>query len=245
MNRIVIVAVSMLMLVPVTARAQRYDRGYDISHQNTFVKKGSWMFGGTAKYSLHNMDDYSFLIVNGINSMGYDLVASPAFCYMRKDNLGIGMRMEYSRNMVKVDTAAIDIAGIGMSAEDYHTIRHRYSAKAILRNYIPLGDSKRFALVNESQLSFSWGQSKIAMRQGPGYDGHYARTGSIGLNICPGMMAFASESLAVEFSVNMLGLEFSRTDQIHNQVSTGRVSTAAVNFKINILSVVFGLYYYL
>ena len=245
MNRYVIAAITVLMLGPLTARAQRYDRGYDMSHQSCFVKKGSWMVGGTANYSLHDMRDYSFLMIDEISSMGYDLVVSPAFCYMRRDNLGLGMRLEYSRNMSQIDTAGLSVAGMGISFEDYHTIKQQYTAKAILRNYIPLGDSKRFALVNETQLSLGWGQSKMAMRSGPGFDGSYATTSSIGINICPGMMAFADEHFAVEFSVNMLGLMYSKTSHVHNQVSFGSTSATSVNFKINILSIGFGLYYYL
>ena len=59
------------------------------------------------------------------------------------------------------------------------------------------------------------------------------------------MMAFASEHLAIEFSVNLLGLTFTDTRQIHNQVASGSVKTTSVNFKINVLSIGFGLYYYL
>lgn len=245
MNRCVIAAIAVLMLAPLQARAQRYDRGYDMSHQSSFVKKGSWMVGGTANYSLHNLQDYSFLMLDNISSMGYELVASPAFCYMRKDNLGVGMRLEYSRNMSRIDTAAVSVAGMDLALEDYHSIKHRYTAKAILRNYIPLGDSKRFAMVNETQVSFGWGQSKMAVFSGPGYDGTYATTSSIGINICPGMMAFADEHFAIEFSVNMLGLMYSKTKQVHNQVSYGSTDATSVNFKINILSIGFGLYYYL
>ena len=233
------------MCLPFQVHAQRYDRGYDFSHQSTFIKKGTWMIGGTAKYAIHNMDNYSFLVVDNVNSMGYNLMVSPAFCYMYKDNLGFGMRVEYDRNMTKINEASVDISGLAFSLDDYHSINQSFKTKAIMRNYIPIGDSKVFALVNETQISVGWGQSKIACRVDPGIKGTYAQTSSIGLNICPGMMAFASERLAVEFTVNMLGLQFSRTEQIHNQVITGHLNSTSVNFKINILSVGFGLYYYL
>ncbi len=238
-------SIVIFLIIPLSLSAQKYDRGYDFSHQSTFLKKGTWMLGGSARYSIHDMDNYSFLMMNDVNSMGYNLLVSPAFCYMRKDNLGIGMRMEYGRNMTKIDDASAEIAGLEFSLDDYHSINHSFKTKAILRNYIPLGDSKIFALVNETQLSLGWGQSKIACRKDPGVKGTYSQTSSIGLNICPGMMAFATERLAIEFSVNMLGLQFSRTAQVHNQVFTGNMKSTSVNFKVNILSIGFGLYYYL
>lgn len=243
--RMLISAAMVLLLGSTVANAQRYDRGYDMSHQSSYVKKGTWMVGGAAKYSLHNMQNYKIAVVEGVNSMGYNLVASPAFCYMRADNFGIGMRFEYGRNMTKIDSASVNIAGIGLSLDNYHSINHDFNTKAIMRNYIPFGDSKVFAMIAETQLSLGWGQSKIACNNAPGVLGTYAQSSSIGLNICPGMMAFASDHLAVEFSVNMLGLKLTRTEQVHNQVVSGKFNSTSVNFKINILSVGFGLYYYL
>lgn len=233
------------LLSPIAAGAQKRDRGFDLSQQSSFVSKGSWMIGGTAKYSFNSMDNFSFTSADKVSSTNYDFIVSPAFCYMRKDNLGIGMRLEYGRNMASIDTAAVSIQGIGLALDDYHTISQDFRAKAILRNYIPIGDSKVFALVNETQLSFGFGQSKLTRRQDPGILGTYQNSYSVGLNVCPGMMAFASEHLAIEFSVNLLGLTFTDTRQIHNQVASGSVKTTSVNFKINVLSIGFGLYYYL
>ena len=125
------------------------------------------MIGGTAKYSFNSMDNFSFTSADKVSSTNYDFIVSPAFCYMRKDNLGIGMRLEYGRNMASIDTAAVSIQGIGLALDDYQTISQDFRAKAILRNYIPIGDSKVFALVNETQLSFGFGQSKLTRRQDP------------------------------------------------------------------------------
>ena len=59
------------------------------------------------------------------------------------------------------------------------------------------------------------------------------------------LVAFASEHLAVEFNVNMLGLSIENTDQTHNQVWKGNQHKTSVNFRVNVLSIGFGLYYYL
>jgi len=245
-KKLTVVALLMtLALLPFTAGAQRLDRGYDLSHASTFVRKGTWMVGGSAKYSFNDLDNYSFASADRTSLIGYKLAVSPAFCYMRRDNLGIGMRLEYGRKMANVDTAGVNIAGIGLAVNEYHTISQDIKAKAILRNYIPIGDSKVFALVNETQISFGYGQSKIARRQDQGVIGTYQTNYNIALNICPGMMAFASEHLAVEFSINMLGLTYNDTRQVHNRVSKGSVGATSINFQINILSIGFGLYYYL
>lgn len=243
----ILAAVAVLLCIgPFAARAQRYDRGYDMTKQVTFVEKGTWMFGGTANYALHNMDNYSFLVVDNINSTGYGLSVSPAFCYMIKDNMGLGFRADYDRTMFKIDNASINVADIGIDISNYHAISQKFKGSAIMRNYIPLGNSRRFAMVNETQLSVGLGQGKII-------DGHnedniagtYESITSFGINLCPGMLAFASDHIAVEFSVNMLGFNISNTRQIHNQVAEGSRTSTSVNFKVNVLSVGFGIYYYL
>ncbi len=244
--RTFIAAITVLMLWTPAAQAQRYDRGYDMSKPVTFVEKGTWMVGGTADYSLHNMDNYSFLVIDNINSTGYGLSVSPAFCYMIKDNLGLGLRVDYDRNMFKLDNASIDVADIGIDIVNYHAIAHKFKGAAIMRNYLPLGNSRRFAMVNETRLSVGIGQGKVV--DGHNEDnvaGSYETSTSFGINLCPGMMAFASDHLAVEFSVNMLGFNISNTRQIHNQVAEGSRTATSVNFKVNVLSVGFGIYYYL
>jgi hypothetical protein len=66
---------------------------------------------------------------------------------------------------------------------------------------------------------------------------------SLGLN--PGMVAFVNNHLAIEVNVGMLGLQYKHTEQIHNQVYTGDLKSTQINFKVNILSIGFGVSYYL
>lgn len=77
-----------------SATAQRYDRGFE-RNPSTFIEKGTWMVGGTVAYSTHRNDNYRFIIVDDINSNGYRLAFSPVFCYMVRDNMGVGMRFSY------------------------------------------------------------------------------------------------------------------------------------------------------
>lgn len=227
------------------AEAQRFDRSYDMANQPVFVEKGSWMVGGTGSYNVLDANDFSFVVADGICSTAYGLSVSPAFCYMLKDNLGVGLRLDYKRNMLKLDSASVGFEDINLDVSDYHTLDHSINAKLIMRNYIPIAGSRRFAMVNETQLAFGYGQSKVADSHGAGTVGTYETTRSAGLYICPGLMAFASEHMAVDVSVNMLGLGLTRKDQIHNQVDAGSRSTKVFNFKVNLMSVGFGIYFYL
>ena len=58
-------------------------------------------------------------------------------------------------------------------------------------------------------------------------------------------MAFADEHFAIELSVKMLGLSISHVEQTKNQVYYGSRNSTSINFKINVLTVGVGIYYYL
>ena len=75
--------------------------------------------------------------------------------------------------------------------------------------------------------------------------GSYEVSNSVALNVCPGFMAFISDHLALDVNVNMLGIHFDWTDQIHNQVAHGSRNVSFINFKINLLAIGFSLYYYI
>jgi hypothetical protein len=59
------------------------------------------------------------------------------------------------------------------------------------------------------------------------------------------MIAFINDHVAVEFNVGMLGLQYNNVNQTHNQIYNGSRDATQINFKVNILSLGFGLAYYL
>ena len=225
-------------------RAQRYDRGFERS-STVFVGKGSWMVGGSVSYSTHKNDNYRFFVIEDINSNGYRFSLNPGFCYMVRDNMGVGLRFSYGRRLLKVATANISIDEIDINVKDYYSLSHDYSAMAIYRNYIPIGDSRRFALYSEMQVGFGGGQAKLLDGHKTGVTGTFEKSMSASIGVCPGMVAFINNHFAVELNVGMLGLKYTHVDQVHNQVYTGDRKTAQINFKVNILAIGFGLAYYL
>lgn len=231
---------------PLTANEMRRQRGLtDVT--NLFVPKGQWIFGGTASYSTHTNDGYRFLVVEGIDSKGYNFKVSPLVAYAFNDNMALGARFIYSRALLKLDNAKLSLgdedSGIDVTARDFYSLRHTYTVAAIWRQYIPLGRSKRFALFNEVQLAGGGTQARFA------YDspvkGTYETGYTFSLGISPGIIAFATNNMAVEVNVGVMGLSYTNTKQVHNQVSVGRRSASFMNFKVNIFSIGLGMYFYL
>ncbi len=226
--------------------AHRCNRGLS-TVTNAFVPKGQWIVGATGSYSTHINDNYTFTLIDGINSDGYTLNVSPLLAYAVNDNLAIGGRFEYGRTMLNLDSALLSIAlddeSIDIAAKDYFALTSSYTAMAVMRQYIPLGRAKRFALFTEVRLEGGYFQSKFAFDQP--VEGTYSEGYNFGLGVVPGIVAFATNEVAFEVMIGVLGVGFSHTDQTHNQVSYGDVDSTSVSFKINIFSIGLGVSFYL
>lgn len=229
-----------------TVEEMRRQRGLvDISH--VFVPEGQWIFGGTASYSAHANDGYTFFIVENINSDGYTFKVSPLIGYALRDNMALGMRFVYGRSLLKVDSGELNLgdeeSGTHLTAEYYYSLKHSYSAAAIWRQYIPLGRNRRIALFNEMSLTLGGHQKKFAA-DSP-VRGTYETGYSVSLGVSPGLVAFATNSMAVEVNVGVMGISYTHAHQDHNRVREGDVKSSLMNFKINLLSIGLGVSFYL
>ncbi len=229
-----------------TVNQRREMRGLT-SRSNEFVPKGQWIFGGSASYSTHKNADYNFLIIEGMNSEGYTFKISPFVAYAVGKNMAVGGRFIYSRSLLKMDRAGLSLGdeetGVNIAVEEYYVLRHSYEVALAWRNYIPLGRSKRFAIFADVQLSGGGIQGKYA--EGQPVRGTFERGYSFGLGVTPGLVAFATNNMAIEVSVGVLGIDYSYVEQVHNQVTVGERSNSNMSFRINILSVGLGFSFYL
>ena len=171
-----------------TINEMRQQRGLTDTH-NLFVPRGQWIFGGTASYSTHSNETYRFLVVEGIESKGYTFKVSPMIAYALRDNMAIGGRFIYSRSLLKLDKADLNLGGedsdLNFEVNDYYSLRHSYSVAVIWRQYIPLGRNKRFALFNEMQLSGGGTQARFA-KDSP-VKGTYETGYTFSLGVSPGI----------------------------------------------------------
>ena len=189
-----------------TINEMRQQRGLTDTH-NLFVPRGQWIFGGTASYSTHSNETYRFLVVEGIESKGYTFKVSPMIAYALRDNMAIGGRFIYSRSLLKLDKADLNLGGedsdLNFEVNDYYSLRHSYSVAVIWRQY-----------------TFS-------------------------LGVSPGIVAFATNNMAVEVNVGVMGITYTHTKQVHNQVTVGKRDASMMNFKVNIFSIGLGMAFYL
>lgn len=235
---------SILFLGAFCAEAQNYNRGYESTPSSPFVTKGTWMAGGTFSYSQHINDGHNILLINDINSVGYNFSINPKVLYMIKDNMGIGLKFSYDRGMMDLSSASLSVAGIEMNAKDCYQINHKFSMHAVCRAYIPFADIKRFALFADVILGGSFKQGK-AFNAGAEYIyGTYQQTTSLEIAANPGIMVFLSNRLSMECNVGLFGLSYGWNNQVTNQVSTGSSDITTAGFMVDLLSIGIGLSYY-
>ena len=228
-------------------RAEKIKERGITNMDNIFVAKGSWIGGANASYSHHINDNYSFAIIDGIMSEGYTLRASAMGAYALRNNMAIGIRGTYNRSNLTVNSANLkfgdDETGTEISINQYKVVRHSYSAAAIWRQYIPLGRSKRFAIFNEMSLGAGASQAIFAADQP--VKGTYEEGYTISLGVSPGLMAFATNDIAIEVNVGVMGINFSDVKQVHNQIYDGKRRSSSMNFNVNLLSIGVGVSFYL
>ena len=241
-------ALSSVAQEPLSADEARQQRGF-VSDE-CFVPKGQWIFGGTASYSAHRNVDYTFTLINDIDSYGYTVNVSPMIAYAPWRNMAVGVRFSYGRSLFRLDNASLSVSDVDINVDMFHQLKHSYTGTLFWRPYIPLGTNNRFAFFAEVQINLSGGQSKLVARTGEvdgvqDYRGTYAKSFGAEVALQPGIVAFITNNAAVELSIGVFGLGFDRTQQIKNQIEEAEMRTLDTSFKINLLSVGIGMSFYL
>ncbi len=240
-------AADTLAAVPRVSFQDRYRRRGITELSNIFVPRGQWVLGASVSYSTHTNNDYTLMVIEGIDSEGYTFRVSPMVAYALRSNMALGLRATYGRTNLTIDKADLtfgdEVTGTEIVVDRYKSVRHSYVISAIWRQYIPLGRSKRFALFNEMSLGAGGSQSIFAA--GQPVKGTYETGYTLALGISPGLMAFASNDVAIEVNVGVMGVSYSRIRQVHNQVTVGHRSTSGMNFKVNIFTIEVGVAFYL
>ncbi len=100
------------------------------------------------------------------------------------------------------------------------------------------------------QLNFTGSQSRLVAEDGvidglQNYRGRYATTFGASVGLQPGIVAFVTNNTALELSIGVFGIGFERTKQIRNQIEEGTFTSSDMNFRVNLLSVGFGVSFYL
>lgn len=222
---------------------EQFRRGLE---QISFVPKGQWITGVSVSYSQSSQDNYQFFIIENLNGDAYTFKVSPMVMFAFQDNLAAGGRFAYSRTRMSLDDARVVLdSETDYTVENLYSINHSYYWTGALRNYISLGNSRRFGMFNEVQLQIGGGQSKLCNGTGADFTGTYSRNFSVELGLSPGMAMFLNNYSAIEVNVGVLGFSYNNTRATTDQIYVANSTQKKANFKINLFSITFGVVFYL
>ena len=219
--------------------------------QISFIPKGQWITGVSVGYSQSSQSKYQFFIFEDLSGDTYTFKVTPMAMYAFKDNLAAGLKFGYTRSKLAMDQGSFILdSETHFDADNLNAISQDYFAIAALRNYISLGNNRRFGLFNELQLELGGGQSKFSNYTGGQGDnrhlsGTFEQNFSLNIGLTPGFVMFLNNYSAMEVSVGVLGFGYTHTKSITDQIHVARRNSKHANFKINLFSVQFGMAFYL
>lgn len=225
------------------AAQEQFKRGLE---QISFVPKGQWITGVSVSYSQSNQRDYQFFVIENLNGDTYSFKVSPMLMYCFQDNLAAGGRFAYKRS--KIDLRSADVildSETEYNVDNLYSISQSWYGTAAFRNYISLGNNRRFGMFNEVQLEIGGGDSKICNGSGDDLTGTYSRNFSLNVGLAPGMVMFLNNYSAIEVNVGVLGFTYTSTKSTTDQVYVAHSDSKRANFKINLFSITFGVAFYL
>lgn len=251
MKRILIIALALLSTIPAAAQKQpAFDRGFNKSN-SIFVPKGMMTGGSSISFSKYTAGKgenagYDMLsLLTGIEGELSTVRVSPAVFYFIKNNLAVGARLGYSYTSLDLDNASMRLDEDNEFDLSNHYFAHQsYSCSAALRNYIPLFNSRVFAMFNEVRLGGSFSQGKSYQLNDGEKDGTFTDEYTVKIGVYPGLTAFLTNNLSFEIAVGVLTCSYSDSKQKKNQVEAGRLSHFGTSYKPDLLGLTFSMMYY-
>lgn len=236
-----------------TGAGEAFNRGIERS-TTIFIPQGTIGCGVSLSHSNYNVgnaaDDVGYKMLfsliqdlkGGFQSFG----VAPYVSYCVTDNLSIGLRFDYDWTKLNVGGVSLNLGdALSMGINDINYVKQAYSGSLTGRYYMPIADSKRFAMFAELRGTGSYAQSQSFNYQGEDKVGTYQDIYKFSLDVIPGLCCFVTNEAALEITIGMLGFNYQKVHQVTNQVEHSEMESSGANFRINLLSINFGVSFYI
>ena len=226
-----------------------FDRGIGKAN-SLFIPKGTIGGGLSLSYSNYKVGDAAddagykmlFSLVDNLFGDLQSFGIAPYLSVFIKDNTALGLRFDYGKTgfgLDGVDLSLGDLMTLGVTDMNYQ--KQSYSGSITLRNYMPIANSKRFAMFAELRATGAYAQSESYKVQDGKKYGTYQDIYQGSLSGVPGLCCFVTNEAALEVSVGVLGFTHQKTVQTTNQVEVSQMTQNNAIFKINPLSINMGV----
>ena len=230
--------VTAVLAAAFSLQAGSVDRGLG-SPRSEYIPKGSFQFGllgGFNKYNsggLNGSQGATFLgLVTNISGQVSSANLSLSGAYFAARNMSVGTRFTYDNTGIDCDSANLMST---LQFENQHINMESFTGALTYRAYLPLFNSKVFALFGEARLNGRIGYTKNYQQEARGKVGTYADVYSVSLGLYPGMNFFVTDNVAVEISLPLLEGGYEWNHQISGGEREGAQSHGFITFQPGIL----------
>lgn len=202
------------------------------------LNKGNAFIGGTLSLNSKEISNKNALILNIDDENSNSIAFGVDGGYAIKDNLFIGLGAEYGQSVKKGHYTESDI-------QQYNQVfTNKMEFRPFIKNYVPLGSSRRFNIINQTELSFSLQQSIKESLVDDEITRTLSRTYVAGIGIRPGISVFVIDNFAIETTVNVAGIKYTyQKSETTNQTPT-IVKQGLIDLKIDIIQLNLGFFVY-
>ena len=187
-----------------------------------------------------------FSLLDGVSGNMTSCGIAPAVSYFFADNTSVGLRFDYSKSVLGLGSASLALGDLmSLDISDVNYLKQSYSGSLTFRHYMSIADSRRFAIFVEGRGTLGYAQSMNYQMEGDDKYGTYQDIYKASLSLVPGVVCFMMDNAAFEVSVGVLGFDTQKVKQVTNQVEYSEMKSSGANFKINLLSVNFGMSFYI
>ena len=245
-NNMKLLYIKYLWILPVFLGMQMKLFAQDTTKVSTFtpvykanLNKHDFFVGGTLSLNSKEISNKNALVLNIDDQNSNTISLGIDGGYALKDNFFIGLGVAYGQTTK---------SGHYTDTDDIQKYTQAYTNKMefkpFIKNYVPLGPSRRFNIITQTELSFSLQQSISESLVDDEITRTMSKTYVAGIGIRPGISVFVIDNFAIETTVNVAGINYSyQKSETTNQTPT-IVKQGLIDLKIDIIQLNLGFFVY-
>lgn len=244
MNRFIISI--LLLATALQLPARTIDRGLG-NPKAVYIEKGSWQFGFSGGYKAYGAEGLNetagtslYGIVNDLSGQARMWDASASAAWFFANNFALGVRFGYGQSDMDIDRVSV-LSFVNL--QNRHIDGMHYTGDLFCRAYIPLFNSKIFAIYGEGSLGGKRGYSKDYAETDRGKLGTYSDDFSVAFKMSSGLSVFVNDVCAISFSLPFLQVGKTWSDEIKEGEPSSKRSQVIANYKHDLLGISIGVSY--
>lgn len=244
MNRFLLSILVLVAALPLQART--VDRGLG-DPKSVYIEKGSWQIGFSGGYRTYGAEGLNgsagtsfYGIVKDLSGQAAMGSVSASGAWFFANNMAVGVRFGYEQSNVDIDSGSI-LAFVAL--QNRHIDAMHYTGDLFCRAYIPLFNSKIFAIYGEGSLGGKRGYSKDYEETDRGKLGTYSDDFSFAFKMSSGLSVFVNDFCAISFTLPFLQIGKTWSNEIKEGEPSSKRSQVIANYKPDFLGLSIGVSY--